>query len=109
MTNIELYNTIEEAQRTLVENWGDQGKEVIALAFKAKKFVDDRLEDAEMWANTRLEVMNCRAIAFGVIMFAQRIEIATYEEIKEYWDNYAWEKFEEIAKEKGKGPKVEVI
>ena len=35
-----------------------------------KKFVDDRLEDAEMWANTRLEVMNCRAIAFGVIMFA---------------------------------------
>ena len=38
MTNIELYNTIEEAQRTLVENWGDQGKEVIALAFKARKF-----------------------------------------------------------------------
>ena len=38
-----------------------------------KKFVDDRLEDAEMWANTRQEVMNCRAIAFGVIMFAQRI------------------------------------
>lgn len=41
MTNLELYNTIEEAQRTLVENWGDQGKEVIALAFKAKKFDGD--------------------------------------------------------------------
>ena len=74
-----------------------------------KKFVDDRLEAAEMWANTRQEVMNCRAIAFGVIMFAQRIELVPYEEIKEYWDDYAWKKFEEIAKEKGKGPKVEVI
>lgn len=41
MTNIELYNTIEEAQRTLVENWEDQGKEVIALAFKARKFDGD--------------------------------------------------------------------
>ena len=38
MTNIELYNTIEEAQRTLVENWGNQGKVVIALAFQEKKF-----------------------------------------------------------------------
>lgn len=41
MTNIELYNTIEEAQRTLVENWGLQGKVVIALAFKEKKFDGD--------------------------------------------------------------------
>lgn len=73
-----------------------------------KKIVDDRLEDAEMWANTSQEVMNCRAIAFGVIMFAQRIEIATYEEIEEYW-YWAWQKFEDIAREKGKGPKVEVI
>lgn len=41
MTNLELYNTIDEAQRTLVEEWGDQGKEVIALAFKARKFDGD--------------------------------------------------------------------
>ena len=41
MTNLELYDIIEEAQRTLVENWGDQGKEVIALAFKEKKFDGD--------------------------------------------------------------------
>lgn len=41
MTNIELYNTIEEAQRTLVENWGNQGKVVIALAFQEKKFDGD--------------------------------------------------------------------
>ena len=73
-----------------------------------KKFVDDRLEDAEMWANTRQEVMNCRAIAFGVIMFTQRIELVPYEEIKKYWD-WALGRFEEIAREKGKGPKVEVI
>ena len=37
MTNIELYNTIEEAQRILVENWGYQGKIVIALVFQEKK------------------------------------------------------------------------
>ena len=73
-----------------------------------KDYVEKRLEVADLFANTREEVMNCRAMAFGVIMFAQRIEIATYKEIKEYWD-YAWQKFEDIAKEKGKGPKVEVI
>ena len=73
-----------------------------------KEFVGEYLESADLWANTRQEVMNCRAIAFGVIMFAQRIEIATYEELKEYWD-WAWGRFEEIAREKGKGPKVEVI
>lgn len=38
MTNLELYDTIEEAQRTLVENWGEAGKEVVALCFKVKKF-----------------------------------------------------------------------
>ena len=74
-----------------------------------KEFVGEYLESAEMWANTREEVMNCRAIAFGAVMFAQRIEMVSYEEIKEYWDDWAREKFEDIAKEKGKGPKVEVI
>ena len=74
-----------------------------------KEFVSNYLESAEIFANTREEVMNCRAIAFGAVMFAQRIELVSYEEIKEYWDNWAWEKFEEIAREKGKGPKVEVI
>lgn len=73
-----------------------------------KEFVEEYLEGAEMFANTREEVMNCRAITFGAIMFAQKIELVPYEEIKEYWD-WAWQKFEEIAREKGKGPKVEVI
>ena len=74
-----------------------------------KEYVEQRLVNAEIFANTREEVMNCRAMAYGAVMFAQRIGAITYEEVKKYWDNYAWQKFENIAKEKGKGPKVEVI
>lgn len=73
-----------------------------------KEFVEQRLVNADIFANTREEVMNHRAIAYGAVTFAMDIGIVTYEEIKEYWD-YAWQKFEDIAKEKGKGPKVEVI
>ena len=65
-----------------------------------KEFVKGRLETAELFANNRQEVMNCRAIAYGVILFAQRNEIATYEEIKVYWDEYTWNRFEEIARKK---------
>ena len=74
-----------------------------------KEFVEEYLESAEMFANTREEVMNCRAIAFGGVLFAYRTDIISYDEVKEYWDDWAHGKFEEIAKEKGKGPKVEVI
>lgn len=74
-----------------------------------KEFVGNYIESANLFANTREEVMNCRAIAFGAIMFAQKIELVPYEKIKEYWDDWAWGRFEEIAKEKSKGPKVEVI
>lgn len=38
MTNIELFNAITSAQNELVENWGDAGKEVVALCFQARKF-----------------------------------------------------------------------
>ncbi len=74
-----------------------------------KEYVEQRLVNAEIFANTREEVLNCRAMAYGAVMFAQRIGAITYEEVKNYWDNYAWQKFEDIAKGKGKGPKVEVI
>lgn len=74
-----------------------------------KEFVEEYLDDAEMFANTREEVEKIRAIAFGAVLFACRIEIVSYDEVKEYWDNWALEKFEEIARAKGKGPKVEVI
>lgn len=74
-----------------------------------KEFVEKHLEDAEMFANTREEVEKVRAIAFGGVLFAYRTAIISYNEVHEYWDNWAHGKFEEIAKEKGKGPKVEVI
>lgn len=74
-----------------------------------KEFVEEYLDNAEMFANTREEVEKIRAIAFGAVLFACRIEIVSYDEVKEYWDNWAHGKFEEIAKTKGKGPKVEVI
>ena len=74
-----------------------------------KKFVEEELKSAEIFANTRQEVMNCKAVAFGAILFAQRNNILSYGEVDDYWNNYAWEEFEKIAREKGKGPKVEVI
>lgn len=74
-----------------------------------KEYVEQRLVNAEIFANTRGEVMNCRAMAYGAVMFAQRVGAITYEEVQKYWNDYAWQKFEDIAKEKGKGPKVEVI
>lgn len=74
-----------------------------------KAFVEEELRSAEIFANTRQEVMNCKAIAFGGVLFAQRNNICSYGEVDNYWNNYAWEEFEKIAREKGKGPKVEVI
>lgn len=74
-----------------------------------KEYVEERLKDAELFANTRKEVMNYRAMAFGAILFCQKENFCSYEDIKEYWEDYAWQKFEDIAREKGKGPKVEVI
>lgn len=74
-----------------------------------KEFVEEYLESAEMFANTREEVERIRAIAFGGVLFAYRTEIISYDEVKEYWDGWAHGKFEEIARAKGKGPKVEVI
>ena len=74
-----------------------------------KEFVGGELETADLFANTREEVMNCRAIAFCAILFAKRNVIFTHEEVVDFWDEWAWEKFEEVARTKGKGPKVEVI
>ena len=74
-----------------------------------KEFVEEYLKNAEMFANTKEEVERIRAIAFGGVLFTCRTEIISYDEVKTYWDNWAHGKFEEIAREKGKGPKVEVI
>jgi hypothetical protein len=75
----------------------------------AKEFVEEYLESAEMFANTREEVEKTRAIAFGGVLFAYRIGIISYDEVHEYWDNWAHGKFEEIARAKKNEPKVEVI
>ena len=74
-----------------------------------KEFVKEYLENAEMFANTREEVERIRAIAFGGVLFAYRTNIISYDEVKEYWDDWAHGKFEEIAKAKKNEPKVEVI
>ena len=65
-----------------------------------KDFVEKRIKDAEKYANSYQEVMNTRAIAFGAILFSDKCGIAPFEEIQEYWEGYAWNKFEEIAKSK---------
>ena len=41
MTDFEIYDAILEAQNQLVEEWGEQGKKIIALCFKARKFDGD--------------------------------------------------------------------
>lgn len=74
-----------------------------------KEFVEEYLESAEMFANTREEVERIRAIAFGGVIFAYKIEIISYDEVKEYWDDWAHGKFKEIARTKKNEPKVEVI
>ena len=74
-----------------------------------KLFVQDRLETAEMFANTGHEVRNIQNIAFGAVRFAYTIGILSYEEMFDYWDNYVLDKFNHIAQNAGKGPKVEII
>ena len=74
-----------------------------------KLFVQDRLETAEIFANTEQEVRNIQNIAFGAVRFAYTIGILSYEEMFDYWDNYIWDKFNHVAQNAGKGPKVEII
>ena len=75
---------------------------------KLKEFIEERAESAEMFANNYQEVMNCRAIAFGALRFAEHIGLVSYEESKEYWE-YIWNKFEQIGRNKKNETKVEVI
>jgi hypothetical protein len=75
---------------------------------KLKEFIEERVESAEMFANNYQEVMNCRAISFGALRFAEHIGLVSYEESKEYWE-YIWNKFEQIGRNKKNEPKVKVI
>ena len=74
-----------------------------------KYFVQCRLETAEMFANTEQEARNCQGAAYGAIRFAHAIGILSYEEMIDYWNNYMLDKFNHVAQNAGKGPKVEII
>ena len=63
-----------------------------------KEFVEKMLAHAKECSSADM-VINCRAQAFGVIMFAQKF--IPYDELQEYWeDNGIWQKFNDIAREK---------
>lgn len=67
-----------------------------------KEFVEKRLADAKECSSADM-VMNCRAQAFGVIMFAQKF--LPYDELERYWeeeDGGVWYKFSDIAREKSR-------
>ena len=63
-----------------------------------RAFVERMLRCAED-ATTSESVLNFRAQAFGVIMFAQKF--IPYDELGKYWeDEGIWQKFNDIAREK---------
>lgn len=63
-----------------------------------RAFVERMLHCAED-ATTSESVLNFRAQAFGVIMFAQKF--IPYDELGKYWeDEGIWQKFNDIAREK---------
>lgn len=65
-----------------------------------KEFVERLLAQAERCPSADM-VINCRAQAFGVIMFAQKF--LPYDELQKYWeDDGIWYKFNDIAREKNR-------
>lgn len=66
-----------------------------------REFVEKMLAHAKECSSADM-VMNCRAQAFGVIMFAQKF--LPYDDLEKYWegDSGIWFKFNDIAKEKNR-------
>lgn len=65
-----------------------------------KEFVEKKLADAKECSSADM-VMNCRAQAFGVIMFAQKF--LPYDELERYWESEGvWQKFNDIARGKNR-------
>lgn len=62
---------------------------------KLKEFVNFKLKYAEKYARTVSQIENCRAQAYGALMFLQDNGIVTYEETKEMWDK-AYDKFHKL-------------
>ena len=66
-----------------------------------RAFVEKTLRYAEE-ATTSETVLNFRAQAFGVIMFAQKF--LPYDELEKYWEREdgIWQRFNDIAREKNR-------
>ena len=66
-----------------------------------KEFVEKKLADARECSSEDM-VRNCRAQAFGVIMFAQKF--IPYDELWDYWEGEdgIWQKFNDIARGKNR-------
>jgi hypothetical protein len=65
-----------------------------------KEFIEKMLTHAKECSSADM-VINCRAQAFGVIMFAQKF--IPYDELMSYWENQGiWQKFNDIAREKNR-------
>lgn len=65
-----------------------------------REFVEKKLADAKDCSSVDM-VSNCRAQAFGVIMFAQKF--IPYDELERYWESEGvWQKFNDIAREKSR-------
>lgn len=66
-----------------------------------KDFVEKMLRYAED-ATTSETVLNFRAQAFGVIMFAQ--SFLPYDELERYWEgeNGIWQRFNDMARRKNR-------
>lgn len=63
-----------------------------------REFVEEKLANAKDCSSADM-VSNCRAQAFGVIMFAQKF--IPYDELERYWESEGvWQKFNDIAREK---------
>lgn len=62
---------------------------------KLKEFIDFKLKYAEKYARTVSQIENCRAQAYGALMFLEANNLVTYEETKEMWDK-AYDKFHKL-------------
>lgn len=62
---------------------------------KLQEFIDFKLKYAEKYGRTVSQIENCRAQAYGALMFLQDNKMITYEETKEMWDK-AWIKFHKL-------------
>lgn len=62
-----------------------------------KEFIEYEIFVAQELCHTHEEKLNCRALAFGALLFHSRIEEVPFEEIDKYWDSVRDKFFEKKA------------